>query len=694
MRNQYKLLPLLVCTSLVMANIPVAAAAGQTFEVTAQSTVADIQAAIVNPDYDLIKFVENVSLNDGLTVSRPVDFLVEDGVTVNIDDTTPGGPVGALVFAAASTFTNNGTVNIVSPNGYGIHFLQAAPADNTVVLTGDGGRDKPSESVFNIGPSEFYGVDGQFIRGNFTVADTTLNVTAGEENKEAPMIFSSRSYNENSTVLFENSNVQLNHNSEKSKARVAFYTELPVIFDNTDFKSTSLYRYNFSAVNRNPNTAKPRPDVTFRNGTSAILVTPQNALTSWSALLKGYVSLNTFHNSINIEDSSLMSENDPPFPFKKTDFQFENSTYNVSGSSTIKGETLGIDTSRDDQATGSLNILGDATSGPNVIKQSDIVFDVPNGTMPENLAVIIDSGTVDLPTGAKAKNSLGQDLVEFESAGSLTDALTVNCSSSPNDEYAYRTPRTNLDGKKHVWAPPVAVEYYESETSTNLLAEKTLIAGSTIAETLNYPDAISKPVPVPDTAPTGFENEFYIFDPVTPEPNTFIQSGPDATAVCQDTKVALRVKALGIIPIMDVDTEDLTVNVGHVFDPAEGLLNVPDGATVEVISEADTSKPDQVTRTVKVTFKDGSSVVKEINVTVIGDDPVDPPTDPTGSSTGEIVGLVIGIISAIILLINIPAIINFFQSLFQVPAPAPAPEKPMKPGTPKGKGILKPGLAK
>ncbi|MCU9519804.1 hypothetical protein N7326_07990, partial [Corynebacterium sp. ES2794-CONJ1] len=71
--------------------------------------------------------------------------------------------------------------------------------------------------------------------------------------------------------------------------------------------------------------------------------------------------------------------------------------------------------------------------------------------------------------------------------------------------------------------------------------------------------------------------------------------------------------------------------------------------------------------------------------------------DNSGSSKamtpGAIAGIVAGVLSAILLLLNIPAITAFLQGIFHVPAPAPQPEKPMKPGLKKGiakgKGFVK-----
>ncbi|MCS4491879.1 Rib/alpha-like domain-containing protein [Corynebacterium sp. ES2794-CONJ1] len=678
MSKRTKLVSLLVGTSLVMANIPVAAATGQTFEVTAQSTVADIQAAIGNPDYDLVKFVEDANFTQGIVINRAVDLEVEDGVTLNFNLASGTG----LTFQKSSTFTNNGVVNLSSGSGYGIQ-IKNSPGD-IVTFVGDG-RD---DSSINIGPTSGYGVDGQFMQGSLVMQGTTLDIAPGSAAREGAMIFTSFSGN---SVHFEDSNVTLAHTNPDSAERAALQSTVPVTFRDSVLVSDTAKDYNLSVYNGCSSPTDCNVSLNFERS-DVELTTLENAKSAGFWIFsKPFVSINTANSTVNITDSSVKSTLLPKGRLKRSyqDFQFQDALYNISNS-TVIGGSFG----EDDKKSGnsSLNISGDSlVSVPGFSSDaSDNAGNINNA-----IDTIIDGGNNRLPAGLRARNSKGQELTEFVSTGSTTDGLGMNCSA---DSYWYEVSTENTDGKKHVWAPKVTVEYYESETSPTVLATKNMIAGSIVEETLNSSETDEKadgtPVPIPDTAPTGFENEFYIFDPVTPEPSTFIQSGDDATAVCQNTKVALRVKALDIIPIMDVDTEDLTVNVGHVFDPAEGLLNVPDGATVEVISEADTSKPDQVTRTVKVTFKDGSSVVKVINVTVIGDDPVDPPTDPTGSSTGEIVGLVIGIISAIILLINIPAIINFFQSLFQVPEPAPAPEKPMKPGTPKGKGILKPGLAK
>ncbi|MCS4490310.1 hypothetical protein [Corynebacterium sp. ES2775-CONJ] len=722
MRTKTKILSLLVGTSLVATNLATAAAAGQTFEVTGQNTAAEVQAAIANPDYDLIKFTEDLTLSEGLTVNRPVNFEVEDGITLKINAANKPG----LDFVSGSTFQNNGIVNITATKNPGIKVTAPGSTDG-VTLIGDS-RDG---SAFNIGPigSNQAGIDGQFLKSPFTVSDTSLNIKPGNDNAFVSAIFSDRN-NPDATVLFDNSNVSFEMTNRLETVgrwkALAFYTELPTVFRHSAVTSTSSRGYNMSAVSMPGRPA----DLTFENSVANLITTPDAVAHPLSFTFPFFgnaplVSINTSKNTVTIKDSVVTSSIQSGL--RHEDFQFQCSHYDVSGTSVVTGDSLGVDPKQN-----RASLCPEPTSTLTI--SDDVIFNVPGGSAPDGLDITIDGGTVDLPDGATAVNSKDQALTEFVSEGSFTPSVDVNCGA---DTYEYPVSNSNIDGKKHVWAPAVTVDYFlpndvKQDNLDSPFATRTLIAGTTVDQTLNFTDPSDKgPVQlingaVPDD---GKIFQFYIFAPtdlVSDAP--FIQESDGsttppltATTVCKDIKVTYKqvdcnCDAETSTPTSTTSATPTTSTTTSTVEPQPSTTSATPttstttstvepqpsttSATPTTSTTTSTVEPQPSTSTTAPATSTSTTTPEPQPSTTTSAPATSAPSEPTGSSTGSsddgssigsIIGIIFAIIGAMAFLYNLPNIFDFFKGLLASPKPAPepAPHRPIKPGISRGKGFTK-----
>ncbi|WP_216381861.1 Rib/alpha-like domain-containing protein [Arcanobacterium phocae] len=580
MGTKYNITSIILLTGLLLGTSPPAFAANNV-EVGFTTTLAELKAAVSDPATQSVTFTADNSFNGGLVIDHPMTFTINDGVDVTFDGSSVADKTG-LDIASEFTLINNGNLIIEDFAGYGMKINQKVPGQE-VTVRGDG----TDGSSIHIGPTRGYGINGQLIRGPFTVSDTSLTVSPGPDTAEGPIIFARNGGTDTeATATFDNSTVTIDHSSKTSVWRAAFYSERPVIFRNSIVHSTTVRNYNMSFV--------AGAAVDFSDSTVTLVTTPDAISSGFFA--KPFVSLNTANNSVGITNSTITSEIAAPGTHQA--FQFQDAAYTIDNS-TVIGDSLGVDYK---QKVGShLTIVGDSR------------VDIPGTSMPNNkITTVIDGGTVDLPAGAVAKNSLGQDLHEFISGADST-SVTVNCETR---QYTYPVTHTSADQHKHVWAPAVNVDYYASKTDPNYTEHRLLIAGTSTVEPLNEAEFFTSP-----EVPAGLTGKFVAFDPESMPGTEFT---PDST-VCTDTKVTFNLSALLITPIPDVATTDLTIRVGDTVPATDGLVDLPAGAQVEIITPAQTSAAGKTTQTVKITFDDGSTRIKVINVNVI-DQPT--PADP------------------------------------------------------------------
>ncbi|QRV01992.1 hypothetical protein JTE88_07910 [Arcanobacterium phocisimile] len=590
------IIPPVLAVALAIGFAPSAFAAEE-FTVTSATSLDELKVALADVTTQTVTFTEDVNFDGGIVINHPMTFVVNDGIEVNFE-TAVGH---ALDIKSEFTLNNLGDINLASSGGYGIKINQKVPGQSVVFM-----GDVSGDSSINVGPTKNYGVDGQLLNGPFTVKNTTLNIAPGPDTLEGPMIFSKNAGESvNATVLFDNATLNLDHSSKDAAERAALNSEREMMFRNSEIYSTTVRNYNLSFV--------AGSEITFDNSITELVTAPDAVTNGFLFLKKPFVSINTGDSTINILESEISSDIQATSGPHEA-LQFQDATYNVVNSIVI-ADSLGVDYK---QKTGSfLNISGDSK------------VEIPGtAAMPNNkITTVIDGGTVVLPQNATAKNTQGQDLYEFISDGASEEVL-INCTDKA---YTYPVSKISNDVLKHVWAPAVNVDYYVNETDDMPADTRKLIAGTNVDEELNSVDFFTIP-----EVPTGFSGKFVIFDPAPESDFT------SASKVCKNTKVTFRINQTPLVPIPDVETTDLDVFVGDTVEPTDGLVDLPEGATVTIVTPADTTKAGETTQTVKITFKDGSSVTKTIKVTVaehltplVPAQPITPtePTEPTEKPT-------------------------------------------------------------
>ncbi|WP_268873853.1 Rib/alpha-like domain-containing protein, partial [Anaerococcus urinomassiliensis] len=125
-----------------------------------------------------------------------------------------------------------------------------------------------------------------------------------------------------------------------------------------------------------------------------------------------------------------------------------------------------------------------------------------------------------------------------------------------------------------------------------------------------------------DDLPTGTKYEFKETPDTTTDGTkdaTVVVTYPDGSTDEVAVKVNVTIDASTITPIPSVTAEAETVNFGGEYDLTDNIKNLPEGATVEDVTPEgtiDVNKTGNYTGKVKVTFKDGSSKVVDVPVTV------------------------------------------------------------------------------
>ncbi|OKL49212.1 hypothetical protein [Boudabousia marimammalium] len=544
----------------IWGGVALASADPTVFDVGADTTVQEINAAIADPAINQIHFGQNKNLTGTINISSPTEIFVDKGVEVNLSGNAHKISRGFNV-TSDLVFRNHGRVIVNEFKNYGIHVNGKA----NFTLIGD----DLASSVFTVANNRGYGIDSQGQEGLFKVSNVSLFVLSPQEGKEGPMIF-----NQGVTqVTFENASVNVLKQNGVKPWRAAIYSEAPVEFIDSSLQSETASDYNLSIVNGAPLNI-------LRSGIS--LHTSNNAEAKCNRLFfftvcKPYVGLNTAGNTVTIQDSELRVEttggSNPNAAHQS--LQFQDANYIISNSH-VYADSAGVDAKQTSGST--LKINGD----------SKVEIGAGNGaSLDPRIVTTVDSGTVVLPpTTSGVINSGAEALTEF-----VSKATGGSISISDPYAYTYNVTKTSEDANKHVWAPAVNLRYFAScdaSPASTPKSRKQLIRGTAVENDFNATTVEGGEWVVMGVSP---EQAFYEATTATVEATTVLQdldicpkppqSTPEPTSETPEPTTEPSVEATVSSPEMTVEPS-VEATVSSPEGTVSPTVSRPAGATLPV----------------------------------------------------------------------------------------------------------------
>ncbi|OKL49211.1 hypothetical protein [Boudabousia marimammalium] len=411
---------------LLGAGVDVASADENTFEVTSQTTAEQINAAIADPNISVIHFSENVVLTSGIKVTVATTMRIDDGVVVSVNG--PSAP--GLDITANLELLNHGEINIL----YAKNGAIKVSGNADVSIVGDGVGDSSISAKYTSG----IGVDAANQNGTFSIKDSGLFVSEALDTTEHSMVFGAgvKQVAVDSSYLHI---IQEGGNIENS----AFISEAPINISNSHFHVSANAK---AAVDLKPGASIQAVDSTFdvhvpNQRIPACQKPPEPvACSMMKALTAEGANLNFENTLVGIIDHSGSDTTDAGHGVVLTDSQI-----------TFKGNEAVIGSAT----------LGESDTGKSFIRvlEDSVYYLYPNNIGQNNVKTIVDGGSASLFSNVgEVINSAGEPLSLFPTTSTVENVLVAGGNS-----YDYRAKNFNADfDVKHVWAPAVNVNYFDS----------------------------------------------------------------------------------------------------------------------------------------------------------------------------------------------------------------------------------------